>query len=94
MERADASGKPVGQMIETSGPGLRGQSGGPIFDVHGNLWGIQSVTNHLRLGFEPVVKLANGKEVVEHQFINVGIGSHSETLRDMLSSFKIAYTSA
>ena len=94
MERADASGKPVGKMIETSGPGLRGQSGGPIFDVHGNLWGIQSVTNHLRLGFEPVVKLANGKEVVEHQFINVGIGSHSETLRDMLSSFKIAYTSA
>lgn len=38
-------------FIETSTPGLRGQSGGPIFDVNGAIWAIQSQTHHLKLGF-------------------------------------------
>ena len=65
--------------LETSSPGLRGQSGGPIYDQHGTVWGIQSQTAHLPLGFNPPVP-GNKKGLVEHQFLNVGMGVHPETL--------------
>ncbi|MBI2516801.1 MAG: trypsin-like peptidase domain-containing protein [Opitutae bacterium] len=71
------------KLIETSSPGLRGQSGGPIFDQYGNLWGIQSRTEHLPLGFSPSV-VVGGKNVVEHQFMHVGRGYHVETLIGVL----------
>lgn len=64
------------QYIETSSPGLRGQSGGPIYDTHGTVWGIQSRTRHLPLGFSPRVQ-QDGHTVEEHQFLNVGEGIHS-----------------
>jgi len=41
------------KFIETSSPGLKGQSGGPIFDTDGVICGIQSRTAHLQLGFSP-----------------------------------------
>jgi hypothetical protein len=66
-------------FIETSSPGLRGQSGGPIFDTQGTIWGIQSRTQHLPLGFNPKLMI-NGKEVEENQFLNVGWGVHPKTL--------------
>ena len=58
--------------IETSSPGLLGQSGGPTFDSQGTIWGIQVRTNHLPLGF-------NIKGAPE-QFLNVGLGTHAGTL--------------
>lgn len=66
-------------FLETSSPGLRGQSGGPIFDTNGTLWSIQSQTNHLDLGFNPRIQ-RNGKTIEEYQFLNVGIGVHPQTL--------------
>ena len=78
------------KFIETSSPGLRGQSGGPIFDIQGNIWALQSRTIHLPLGFEPKVK-KQGKEVTEIQFLNVGIGVHVETIIQFLDSLKIEY---
>lgn len=66
-------------FLETSSPGLRGQSGGPIFDTKGTVWAIQSRTSHLPLGFTPKV-IKNGKEVEENQFLNVGLGIHPLTL--------------
>ncbi|GAI45805.1 unnamed protein product [marine sediment metagenome] len=78
------------KFIETSTPGLRGQSGGPIFDVYGNIWGIQSRTQHLPLGFSPKIKKA-GKETEEHQFINVGWGIHPETLIHFLQDKKVSF---
>lgn len=66
-------------FLETSSPGLRGQSGGPIFDTDGNIWAIQSHTSHLPLGFSPKV-ISNNKEVEENQFINVGMGIHASTI--------------
>ena len=65
------------KFIETSSPGLRGQSGGPIFDVKGIIWGIQSKTTSLPLGFNPKV-VKNGREYEENQFLNVGWGIHLE----------------
>ena len=66
-------------FLETSSPGLRGQSGGPIFDTDGRVLAIQSQTTHLPLGFSPEVDV-DGRKVTEHQFLNVGVGVHSETV--------------
>ena len=65
--------------LETSTPGLRGQSGGPTFDIHGVVWAIQSQTHHLKLVF------GNGNntkesEQVKYQFLNVGWGIHAKSL--------------
>lgn len=67
------------KFLETSTPGLRGQSGGPIFDKNGTVWALQSKTSHFPLGFSPKVK-KDGKEIEENQFLNVGWGVHPELL--------------
>lgn len=67
------------KFIETSSPGLMGQSGGPIFDDHGTVWGIQSRTKHLPLGFSPRIKKGSA-EIEENQFLNVGEGIHAQTI--------------
>ena len=80
-------------FLETSSPGLRGQSGGPIFDTKGTVWALQCSTQSLALGFHPTIK-SGGREVQEHQFINVGLGVHCQViasfLRDLGISFQIS----
>jgi hypothetical protein len=71
-------------LLETSTPGLRGQSGGPIFDTDGAVCGMQSRTAHLPLGFSPEVT-SDGQTTVEHQFINVGQGVHVQTMLDFFA---------
>jgi hypothetical protein len=71
------------KRVETSTPGLKGQSGGPIFDVKGTIWAIQCITQHLRLGFDPPVPGGRRGEK-EHQFLNSGLGVHPETIFDLL----------
>ncbi|MBL7007229.1 MAG: trypsin-like peptidase domain-containing protein [Spirochaetia bacterium] len=85
------SGKVDIKFLETSTPGLRGQSGGPIFDKYGNVWAIQSHTRHLPLGFSPKL-MRNNKEIEENQFINVGMGVHPETLVNLLVENKIEFS--
>lgn len=75
-------GYPV-MYVETSTPGLRGQSGGPIFDTEGRIYAMQVRTNHMPLGFHPVSHY-NGSEVIENQFLNVGIGVHGKVLQDIM----------
>jgi S1-C subfamily serine protease len=67
------------KFLETSSPGLRGQSGGPIFDVDGRVRGLQVRTHHLALGFSPELEIA-GEKVRENQFLNAGIGVHASTI--------------
>jgi len=81
----------VAKLLETSSPGLRGQSGGPIFDTLGRVWGVQSRTISLNLGFEPEIE-RNGRRVKEHQFLNVGLGVHIETLVAFLQQQGIEFT--
>jgi len=78
------------KFIETSTPGLRGQSGGPTFDTDGRIWAIQSQTRHLPLGFTPKVKKDN-KEVEENQFLNVGWGAHVESILEFLKLNNISF---
>lgn len=58
------------KFLETSTPGLKGQSGGPIFDRSGHVWAMQSRTQSLPLGFAPEVVEGN-RRVVEHQFMSL-----------------------
>ncbi len=83
-------GKREIKFLETSSPGLRGQSGGPIFDVRGTVWAIQSRTTHFPLGFSPKVK-KNGREVEENQFLNAGWGVHPEVIVNFLKDNNIEF---
>ena len=71
----------LGTFIETSTPGLRGQSGGPIFDSNGTIWALQSHTRHYPLGFKPE----------PHQFLNVGVGVHAEPILRLLDRLGLEY---
>jgi hypothetical protein len=75
-------------FIETSSPGLRGQSGGPLFDKNGTVWGIQSMTRHLPLGFD--AKLPNRKEPVP-QFINPGYAVSADTIVPFLRQLGVSF---
>jgi hypothetical protein len=69
--------------FETSTPGLRGQSGGPVFDSKGTVWGVQSQTAHYPLDFNPQVpKSTKGEK--EYQFLNVGRCIHAESIIGLL----------
>jgi trypsin-like peptidase len=81
-------------FLETSTAGLRGQSGGPIFDTQARVWALQSRTQHLPLGFAPTVKLQGGKEITEHQFMHVGWGVHVSHIRQLFEKFNVQYKSA
>jgi hypothetical protein len=78
------------KYLETSSPGLRGQSGGPIFDREGRICALQSHTIHYPLGFSPRLN-KNGKIVEENQFLNVGVGVHVETILNYLKSKKVSF---
>ena len=74
-------------LLETSSPGLMGQSGGPVFDVQGTVWALQSRTHHYELGFSPKTK--KGKE--EHQFLSVGWAVHPKTIVAFLRDNNIGF---
>lgn len=81
----------TGLFIETSSPGLRGQSGGPLLDVDGRIVGIQSHTEHLDLGFDAAYTTAEGQRVTERQFLNVGNATHVDEVRQLLLAEQVAH---
>jgi len=76
--------------VETSTPGLKGQSGGPIFDAQGRIYAMQVRTNHIPLGFHPTAEY-EGKVMVENQFINVGVAVHGKVIQDILRSKNVRF---
>ena len=81
--------------IEMSTPGLRGQSGGPLFDRSGIVYGMQSRTHHLHLGFDMKKEklVLNGREeIINNQpFLHVGQCVHIEIIREFLDQQKVKY---
>jgi len=79
-----------------STPGLRGQSGGPLFDREGIIYGMQSATNHLHLGFDLKDKelVTDGKKtkVSNYPFLHVGISVHVDKIKDFLNMHKIDFS--
>ncbi len=74
--------------IEMSTPGLRGQSGGPLFDEKGIVYGMQFSTKHLHLGFDIVDKEImvnnNIKKVSDYSFIHLGQCIHVNAIKAFL----------
>jgi hypothetical protein len=81
--------------IEMSTPGLRGQSGGPLFDTNGLIYGMQSATRHLHLGFdiEDREVLVNGRKrsVSNYPFLNVGHCVHVDVIKSFLREKGVKY---
>jgi hypothetical protein len=82
--------------IEMSTPGLKGQSGGPMFDVDGNVYGMQFATNHLHLGFDVKDReiITDGKKtrVSNSPFLHVGLCVHVERIKEFLTQHNISFT--
>jgi hypothetical protein len=70
--------------FETSNPGLLGQSGGPIFDQNGIVWGVQTATISYQLDLN----------TPDNQYYNVGVGCHAETVIGLLNQYGIKHQSA
>jgi hypothetical protein len=84
--------------IEMSTPGLRGQSGGPLFDANGLVCGMQFSTKHLHLGFDIVEKdvMVDGliKKISDYSFIHLGQCIHVGIIKSFLQQNGIQYYEA
>ena len=80
---------------ELSTPGLRGQSGGPLFNSDGLIYGMQSKTKHLHLGFDMTNEkmLIEGKpQIINNQpFLHVGECVHVDIIMRFLSDNHIRH---
>lgn len=81
-----ADGKAWG--IEMSTPGLKGQSGCPLFDSDGLVYGMQSATSHLHLGFDIKGKeiISEGKKIKLNvqPLLHVGYCINADVIKDFL----------
>lgn len=81
--------------FELSTPGLCGQSGGPLFNADGVVYGMQSKTRHLHLGFDMTneTMLIQGKrQVINNQpFLHVGECVHVDIIKSFLTENSIRH---
>ena len=78
-----------------STPGLRGQSGGPLFNEKGTICGMQFYTKHLHLGFDMEDKEIwvenKQKKVSDYSFIHLGQCIHANTMKAFLKQHQVKY---
>jgi hypothetical protein len=81
--------------IEMSTPGLRGQSGGPLFDENGIVYGMQQSTKHLYLGFDIEDKelLIKGelKKINDYAFLHLGQCIRVDIIKDFLEKNQVPF---
>ena len=81
--------------IEMSTPGLRGQSGGPLFNKNGIVYGMQFSTKHLHLGFDLVDKeilIENKiKKISDYSFIHLGQCIHVDIIKAFLAEHHVTF---
>ncbi|MBS1495374.1 MAG: trypsin-like peptidase domain-containing protein [Bacteroidetes bacterium] len=81
--------------IEMSTPGLRGQSGGPLFDEAGIVYGMQFSTKHLHLGFDiedKEIRINHTfKKVTDYSFIHLGQCIHVNAIKAFLSENNVEF---
>lgn len=84
--------------IEMSTPGLRGQSGGPLFDTEGRIIGMQSRTKHLHLGFDmedkEIIAHGKSKRINDYAFIHLGECIHVGVIKEFLTEHGVAFEKA
>jgi len=78
------------KFLETSSPGLVGQSGGPLFDSRGTLWGVQSRTD---MHSFPIRTRIQGRERTSKEVLslNLGVAIHPELLVNYLKDQEIPF---
>jgi S1-C subfamily serine protease len=81
--------------LELSTPGLRGQSGGPLFNQDGLVCGMQSVTNHLHMGFDmknfEYKTSGHSIKVTNQPFLHVGHCVHVDIIKQFLKDHQIRF---
>lgn len=74
--------------IELSTPGLKGQSGGPLFDSKGRIFGMQQSTKHLHLGFDienkDIVTKHGRRKVNNYAFLHLGQCIRADIIKQFL----------
>ncbi|GEO06586.1 hypothetical protein AAE02nite_42500 [Adhaeribacter aerolatus] len=84
--------------IEMSTPGLKGQSGGPLFDTEGRIYGMQFATNHLHLGFDikerEIINEGKKTKVSNYPFLHVGLCVHVDKIKEFLTQHQISFSEA
>ncbi|MBA2747037.1 MAG: trypsin-like peptidase domain-containing protein [Flavisolibacter sp.] len=92
----DAEGNIFG--IEMSTPGLKGQSGGPLFDAEGIIYGMQSMTHHLHLGFDmnnhEIYSEGRRIKVNNQPLLHVGHCVHVDIIKLFLKENHVAFEEA
>lgn len=81
--------------IELSTPGIKGTSGGPLYDENGIIFGIQSLSKHYHLGFDIInqnVLIGNEyQNVSNYPFISLGECISVNIIKDFLKENGIKY---
>lgn len=81
--------------IEMSTPGLLGQSGGPLFDTDGLIYGMQYATHHLHLGFDikdmEIVSGGKKSKISNFPFLHVGQCIHADIIKEFLTLHNIKF---
>jgi len=81
--------------LELSTPGLVGQSGGPLFDTQGVVYGMQQSTRHLHLGFDMVNRDVwigmHRAKVSNHPFLHVGVCISADIIKDFLRQQNVKF---
>lgn len=80
--------------FELSTPGLRGQSGGPAFDVDARVWGMQFQTTHLDLNFDidqEVFRQGAKRHVTDSAFLHVGRCTHVDILKSFMRENNVSF---
>jgi len=81
--------------IELSTPGLRGQSGGPLFDSNGIVCGMQSSNKNLHLGFDienaEILVKGQRKKVSDYSFIHLGQCIHADIIKAFLKQHNVEF---
>lgn len=80
-------------FIETSSPGIKGQSGGPLFDAAGHVWGLQSQSLGLDLDFQADLT-KGGRRVQTHEMKWTGLSVHANIIVAYLRQRGIRFQSA
>ena len=81
--------------IELSTAGFKGQSGAPLFDTNGKIYGLQSLTKHFHIGFDIVNKEisidGNKKIISNYPFIHLGQCIHLNIIKEFLQNNNINF---
>lgn len=75
--------------LETSTPGYKGQSGGPVFDAEGRVCGMQVRNNYIALGKPPEMSVMGGENPMQ-EYASLGVAVHSQTLVQFLKMNNVA----